>query len=314
MPNTVAGFKFARKNKYDEFYTPLNVIEKEITHYKDHLKNKTILCNCDDPDWSAFWTYFGLKFHEFGLKKLICTHFGKAGNLWDNVTEPAYKIEFTGEGNPNSVGKKPLSGMGDFRSDECIEILKEADIIITNPPFSLFREYIQQLMDYNKKFIIIGNMNAVTYKQIIPYFLNNELWVGASPHRIWFNVPHTFQITSSNVKYDENGKPLIQVGNACWFTNLSHKKRNQEIKCFAKYDPVEYPKYDNYDAIEVNNITKIPKDYNGKMGVPITFIFKHNPNQFKLLGTGRTISTTNGKGDLLVNGKGVYQRFIIQRV
>ena len=309
MPN-IKKMHSAKAQKYDEFFTPMNAIENEIYHYSKHLKGKTILCNCDDPERSNFWKHFKLKFKVYGLKKLISTHFIPKTDPSKN--ERSYKLEFDG----SEVIKTPLTQNGDFRNEECVELLKETDIVITNPPFSLFREYISQLMEHNKKFIVIGNMNAVTYKEIIPYILNNKIWMGVSPHRIWFNVPEKFEITTKNVRYDENKKPLVQVGGACWFTNLNHSIRTQEHICHKKYDPDMYPEYDNYKAIEVKNIKLIPKDFPGKMGVPITFIFKHNPDQFKIVGANNTVPKTkiidNKTDRFFINEKPIYTRLVIQ--
>ena len=252
----------AKTAKNDEFYTQLTDIEKELKHYKNHFKDKTIYCNCDDPQYSNFWKYFHLNFNHFGLKKLIATHF--------HETEPTYKIEYTGEDdNDCNIGViTNLKTNGDFRSSECIELLQEADIIVTNPPFSLFREYIAQLIDYDKKFIVIGNKNSITYKEFFPLLKNNQVWLGCT----------------SPKEFVQPDKSIKKFGNISWFTNLDIIKRHETLDLIEKYTPEKYPKYDNYDAINVNRVLDIPVDYNGIMGVPITFMDKHNPEQFEILG------------------------------
>jgi modification methylase ecoRI len=272
----------AKIAKNDEFYTQISDIEKEMKYYKHHFKDKVIYCNCDDPEWSEFWLYFKLNFGELGLKKLISTHYtGFTG-------EKAYKLEMT------KYGQEPvrtdLIENGDFASKECIEVLKEADIVVTNPPFSLFRDYIKLLMDYDKKFLIIGNMNAVTYKDVFPLFQNNKIWYGASISSgdRKFNVPNSYPLTAANCGIDENGKPYVRVKGVRWFTNLSFKKLNNKTMLWRRYyddngnhtaDALErYQKYDNYEAINVDKVADIPIDYYGIMGVPITFLDKYNPS------------------------------------
>lgn len=252
----------AKTAKNDEFYTQMTDIEKELKHYKEHFKDKTIFCNCDDPKQSNFWKYFHLNFNHFGLKKLIATHY--------HETEPTYKIEYTGEDDNNcEIGViTNLKTNGDFRSSECIELLKEADIIVTNPPFSLFREYIAQLIEYDKKFIVIGNKNSITYKEFFPLLKNNQVWLGHTS-------PKEFVQPDNSIK---------KFGNISWFTNLDIIKRHETLDLIEKYTPEKYPKYDNYDAINVNRVLDIPVDYDGVMGVPITFLDKHNPEQFEILG------------------------------
>ena len=305
MPNSYRDLHNARIRACDEFYTLLSVVENEIKHYKKHLKGKTILCNCDDPESSAFWKHFKLKYQDYGIRKLIATHYTPIEG------KTSYKLEFTQK---DGIVETPLKGNGDFRNLECIELLKEADIVITNPPFSLFREYIQQLMDFRKKFIIIGNLNAIAYKQIIPFFLKRKVWVGVSSAGYWFKVPDTLEKLTKNIRYDKEGSRMHWIPQACWFTNHEHAKTQQDLICYAEYKSENYPKYDNYDAIEVSRYKEIPTDYEGKMGVPMSFIFKHNPKQFKIIGTNRTVKTTNGKGDFYINGKCVYMRLVIQRI
>lgn len=301
----------AKSAKNDEFYTQLSDIEKELKHYKHHFKDKIVLCNCDDPTWSEFWRYFHLNFAELGLKKLISTHY--------NPSEPTYKFDYTG-GNDNdiSVGTKTmLLHNGDFRSDECVAILQEVDIVVTNPPFSLFREYVAQLMEYGKKFIIIGNLNAVTYKEIFPLLQNNQIWLGCRSlsRDMYFNVPEERRKWLVENKKEGSAYKIIdgvvmgRLASACWFTNLDISKKHEDLILWKNYKPEEYPKYDNYDAINVDRVDYIPCDYFGCMGVPITFLDKYNPTQFEII--------KFGKGDdnkyLCVNGKCPYFRIIIKR-
>ena len=262
----------AKQAKNDEFYTQLTDVEKELRHYKNHFKDKTIFCNCDDPTWSAFWEYFHLNFAELGLKKLISTHY--------DAKKKTYKLEYAG-GNDNdtTVGvKTDLLQNGDFRSEECIELLKEADIVVTNPPFSLFREYIEQLEKYNKKFIIIGNKNAITYKEFFPLLKENKVWIG-------YNSPSDFGTP--------NGDTKKLNGLTRWFTNLDIKKRHEDLILWQRYydddgNPIKgieekYPHYDNYNAINVDKVSDIPCDYYECIGVPITFLDKYNPDQFEIV-------------------------------
>ena len=246
----------AKAAKNDEFYTRLEDIEKELKHYTEHFKGKVVYCNCDDANRSNFFKYFSTNFQKLGLKKLITS------GLKDNGTG----IVAIQTGDDIDI----YDGNGDFRSEECIEFLKEADIVVTNPPFSLFREYVAQLMQYGKKFLILGSMNAITYKEIFPYIKNNELWLG---------------ITSVKDFIQPNGE-IKKFGNICWFTNLEHKKRNEELILYKSYNPTEYPKYENYDTIEVSKVAEIPMDYDGVCAVPISFLDKYCPNQFRIVGLG----------------------------
>ena len=243
----------AKTAKNDEFYTQLTDIEKELKHYKHHFKDKIIYCNCDNPKQSNFWKYFHLNFNHFGLKKLIATHY--------HETKPTYKIEYTGEDdNDCDIGVVTnLETNGDFRSLECIELLKDADIIVTNPPFSLFREYIAQLIEYDKKFIIMGNMNAVTYKEIFSLIKDDKLWYGLSitSGDRKFNVPDDYELKASGCGIDENGQKFIRVKGIRWFTNLDHVKRHEFLDLIEKYTPEKYPKYDNYMAWNVNKVSEI---------------------------------------------------------
>ena len=254
----------AKALKNDEFYTTLSAIEKEMSNYTDFFKGKVVYCNCDDARESNFFKYFSKNFEFLGLKKLITTGYKTEGKgvvlVYEGDKNGNHKVE------DDEIVVRQLEGSGDFRSEECIEFLKEADVVITNPPFSLFREYVKQLMDFNKKFIVLGNMNAITYKEIFPYIKNDELWLGVSPRGLDFILPDG---STSNV-------------NATWFTNIEHKKRNTPLDLYKRYSN-EYPKYDNYDAIEVGKTCDIPMDYDGVMGVPITFLDKYCPEQFEIL-------------------------------
>lgn len=278
---TNAKLHKAKQAKNDEFYTLLTDVSNELKHYKHHFKDKIVYCNCDDPTMSAFWKYFHLNFSALGLKKLISTHYDK--------TEPTYKMEYTG-GNDNDIEvgvKTPLEGNGDFRNQECLDLLDEADIVVTNPPFSLFREYVACLMEHKKKFLIIGNINAVTYKEFFPLLKEKKVWLGVNEkggtrkgNTMWFTVPDNY----SGKTIDVEGIPMVQVA-AWWFTNLDFAKRREKLILRKKYSPEEYPTYDNYDAINVNKVSEIPCDYYGVMGVPITFMSKYNPDQFEIIGT-----------------------------
>lgn len=320
----------AKNNKNDEFYTQLTDIEKELRHYKEYFKDKTVFCNCDDPRVSNFFHYFSYSFEHLGLKKLITTCYkNQQMDLFSmHNKESAISLMYEGDKNENKIpdieeiGIKELKRDGDFRSEECIELLKEADIVVTNPPFSLFREYLAQLMEYEKKFLIIGNYNAVTYKEVFPLIRDNKMWLGATldGRNVWFGIPDSYE------KYHkiEDGIKYAFVAGVVWFTNLFHKKRNEELILVKKYEgnEQEYPKYDNYDAIEVSRVVNIPKDYDGLMGVPITFLNKHNPEQFEIVWT----TDRGGDGMLehiklphtrydapVVNGKGLYKRILIRR-
>ncbi|MBQ4268325.1 MAG: adenine-specific methyltransferase EcoRI family protein, partial [Clostridia bacterium] len=271
------GLNHAITAKKDEFYTQLTDIEKEIIHYKELFHNKIVFCNCDDPEYSNFWKYFQLNFHYLGLKKLISTHY--------EIDKPSYKMEIVRNEKGVQIGipdfvKTPLKANGDFRSEECIEILKEADIVVTNPPFSLFREYVAQLVENEKKFVIIGNQNALTYKEVFPLIKENKVWLGCSIHSgdREFGVPDDYPLTAATYRIDETGKKFIRVKGVRWYTNLDYKERHEELFLYKNYNPEEYPNYDNYDAINVNKVQDIPCDYDGVMGVPITFMDKYNPS------------------------------------
>lgn len=308
----------ANKAKKDEFYTQLSDIENELKHYKDHFKGKVVLCNCDDPRVSNFFKYFSLNFEKLGLKKLITTCYKSSDmELFStNSDVRALCLEYCGDKNGNSVpdveeiGVRELKGDGDFRSKECIELLKEADIVVTNPPFSLFREYVAQLIEYDKKFLIIGPQNALTYKEIFKLIKDNKIWLGVP-----FNGGNAY-FTTSNVNTESYAKGvydketnLVKFRNCHWFTNLDLKRRHEELVLYKKYTPEEYPKYDNYDAININKTSDIPLDYDGVMGVPITFLDKYNPNQFEIV----KFRKGNDEKDLAINGKCPYFRILIKR-
>lgn len=270
----------AKKQKNDEFYTQISDIERELVHYKKHFSGKIVYCNCDDPRFSNFWNYFHLNFEHLGLKKLISTHY--------NIGFGTFKAVYCG-GNDSDVSVYDkydlVESNGDFRSNECIEILKESDIVVSNPPFSMFREYVAQLMKYEKKFLIIGNMNALTYKEIFPLFRDNKLWYGASIHSgdRKFGVPDSYPLDATGCGIEENGQRYIKVKGVRWFTNLDYPARHEKLILWKKYNPEEYPKYDNYDAINVNKYSEIPMDYGGVMGVPITFMDFYCPEQFEIV-------------------------------
>lgn len=321
----------AKAAKKDEFYTQLEDINNELRHYRDFFRGKTVLCNCDDPRVSNFFTYFAYNFEFLGLKKLITTCY-KNQNMElfsQNNSEKAVYLVYEGDKNGNhipdaeEIGIKPLKGDGDFRSKECIELLKEADVIVTNPPFSLFREYVAQLMDYDKKFLIIGNVNAITYKEIFPLIQENKLWMGYKYGDMAFRVPDYYESRETRFWQDENGQKWRSMGNICWFTNIDIKKRHEDLILYKTYKADEYPTYDNYDAINVNRTADIPFDYDGIMGVPVTFLDKYNPEQFEILGMSASAGYNpnivgipfKGEKDArpLINGKNTYARIFIKR-
>lgn len=317
----------AKANKKDEFYTQLTDIENELKHYKKHFKDKVVLCNCDDPRVSNFFRFFSLNFEKFGLKKLIATCYKSQDmDLFSqNDSEKAIYLEYDGDKNGNSmpdpeeIGIRHLKGDGDFRSKECIELLKQADIIVTNPPFSLFREYVAQLVEYDKKFVIVGHQNAITYKGIFPLIKENKLWLGygftgSAGHFI--NTQYEDYATAGDHK-----EGMIRVSGVHWFTNLDINKRHEDLDLYKIYSAEEFPKYDNYDAINVDVTKDIPKDYPGAMGVPITFMNKYNPEQFEIIGA----TESEGKGfsnglwleesqvsQPIINQNRVYKRIFIK--
>ena len=322
----------AKANKKDEFYTQLSDIEKELKHYKNHFKDKVVLCNCDDPRVSNFFHFFSYNFEKFGLKKLIATCYkSQDSDLFSqNNSERAIYLEYTGDKNGNNVpdvseiGIKHLQGDGDFRSKECIELLKQADIVVTNPPFSLFREYVAQLVEHKKKFVIIGNLNALTYRDIFKLIKEDKLWFGHSIHSgdREFRVPQDYPLNAAGSRVDEDGNKYIRVKGVRWFTNLDYTERHEDLLLYKTYNPEEYPTYDNYEAINVNVTKEIPMDYPGVMGVPITYIDKYNPDQFEILGMASSAGYNAeivgipfmGDKDArpLINGKNTYARVFIK--
>lgn len=316
MANHNHDLHTANKAKKDEFYTQLTDIEKEMRYYRKHFKGKTVLCNCDDPFESNFFKYFVLNFNRLGLKKLIATCYatspivGQQLSLFDVVgsdeeqRNKPYKAvvtkvyDVTGDGGVDMFDVAELfksheneltelQGDGDFRSEECLALLDEADIVVTNPPFSLFREYVATLMEHEKHFIIIGNVNAITYKEFFPLIRDNKVWIGASIHSgdRKFYVPDDYPLNASGCGIDEDGRRYIRVKGVRWYTNLDIKQRHEELILVKKYagHEGEYPTYDNYDAINVDKVKDIPYDFMGVMGVPITFLDKYNPDQFELV-------------------------------
>lgn len=350
----------AKKAKNDEFYTRMTDIEHELFHYRKHFKGKVVLCNCDDPFESNFFKYFALNFNPLGLKKLIATCYSGspiAGGEYqpslfdDDVDENtgrhrrAYKAvvnvfrDTTGDGgldmddirNLLDSGENELTelhgdgtyGAGDFRSRECLELLDEADIVVTNPPFSLFREYVATLMEHDKRFVIVGNQNAITYKEAFPLLRDDRLWLGYNKVKE-FVVPSADHPERGNIVTDGKGGLIAKFGNICWYTNLDIKKRHEDLLLYRRYkeDPSKYPHYDNYDAIEVSKVKDIPEDYWGVMGVPITFMDKYNPGQFDIIGCseseGRGFSNglrdpTSKTAQPTIDGRKVYKRLFIRR-
>ena len=334
----------AKKQKNDEFYTQLSDIENELHHYKNHFRGKVIFCNCDDPYESNFFKYFAMNFNSLGLKKLIATGYktspvmGKELNLFevDSQKSEPYAVYINEVTDINHDGRIDLEDVkillkekhntrrklrgdekypaGDFRSEECIKLLQQADVVVTNPPFSLIREYMKQLMDYKKDFLIIGNQNVITYKEIFPLIRNNQLWLGYKNGDMAFTVPDYYEPRATRYWQDVNGQKWRSMGNICWFTNLDIKKRHEKLDLYKEYNSEEYPKFDNYDAINVNKTAEIPYDYDGFMGVPITFLDKYNPEQFEIVSPFITsipgmIKNAGGK----INGKITYARILIKR-
>ena len=363
MANNNANLDKAGKAKKDEFYTQLVDIENELRYYKTFFKGKTVFCNCDDPYESNFVKYFAMNFNALGLNKLIATSFASSPIMHSQIgseevmgvsypKKKPYKIELTeilDENGDGAIGlddfeqtlrKRPpvfLKGDGDFRSPECVELLKQADIVVTNPPFSLFREYVAQLLEYKKQFIIIGNQNAITYKEIFPLFKNNRIWLGYG-FRGNVGFFHNTQY-EDYAKSSQHKAGMIRVSGVMWYTNIDIQKRHEELILFKRYSPEEYPTYDNYNAIEVSKTSEIPCDYDGVMGVPITFMDKYNPDQFEIVGMCENLDLYHlktriytpkecrdryyelfgkqGTYDLnaagVVNGVKVYQRILIRR-
>jgi hypothetical protein len=314
----------AKDSKDDEFYTKIEDIQKEIKHYRSQFKDKVVYCNCDDPRVSNFFHYFSYNFETLGLKKLIATCYKNQNiDLFStNKSEKAVYLEYTGDKNNNNIpdieeiGVIEMKGDGDFRSQESIELLKQADIVVTNPPFSLFREYVDQLMQYDKKFLIIGSQNAVTTKDIFRYVKENKLWIGYNTGDMEFNVPHYYEERETRFRKDEEGKKWRSLGNICWYTNLETTKRKDKLILYKEYNKEEYPTYQNYDAINVNKVAEIPNNYFGEIGVPITFIDKYNPKQFKIIGIDRVLveEKTGKVSRFRLNDKELYARIVITNI
>ena len=334
----------AKKQKNDEFYTMFADIERELRHYKGHFKDKVVYCNCDDPYESNFFKYFALSFDALGLKKLIATCYigspiaNTQLSLFDEesvenkTTRVPHKIEITEIPDMNQDGAVDLTdvelllasdrnhltrlkGDGDFRSKECIELLKQADIVVTNPPFSLFREYVAQLVEYDKKYLIVGTWNAISYKEIFKLIKENKLWIGINSNRNFsgFIVPKYYDLYGTEARVDEKGNRVVSSNNTCWFTNLDITKRHEELILYKQYNSEEYPKYDNYKAINVDATKDIPKNYIGAMGVPVTFLDKYNPTQFEIIGQMATTKVDEfNYGYPYVNGKKIYARILIK--
>ena len=308
-----ANLHAAKNAKNDEFYTQLSDVEKELKHYKEFFNGKKVLCNCNDDKWSAFFKYFSMNFEHLGLKQLVCVSYNENGK--------GKKYVYNGDLNNNrmvddwEVNVTELNGNGDFSSDECVELLKDCDVVVTNPPFSLFRDFVALLQQYEKKFLIIGNGNAVTYKEIFPLIKDNKMWIGCSKGiggQMCFIVQDDY-----DGKYVEeiNGQKIAQVNNAAWFTNIPHAKRNQPLDLYKKYKSEEYSKYDNYDAINVDKTSDIPMDWSGVIGVPITFLDKYCPTQFEIVGIANSARYIGSFPCLtIIDGKKIYNRILIRKL
>ena len=338
------------RNKQDEFYTNLQLIEDELKHYRHHFKGKRVLCNCDDPYESNFFKYFAMNFNALELKSLTATCyvtspvaqlelglFKDESNATPNSGESdkpekqSYKIVITEVGDENGDGRIDLTDVeflirnkknvlaklvdgGDFRNEECVALLDECDIVVTNPPFSLFREYISLLTEHNKQFLIIGNLNAVTYKEVLPLIMQNRMWLGYKSGHFWFKVPNNYEAKATDFKIDETGQKWRRMGNICWFTNLDIEKRHEKMLLWKKYTSEAYPTYDNYDAIDVSKTADIPCDYYGIMGVPITFMTQYNPEQFEILGDTRFHDGQDISNDInIIDGKIKFRRILVRR-
>jgi len=323
------SLRAAAASKKDEFYTQLPDIERELKHYTKHFENKTVLCNCDDPKVSNFFYYFSHNFEKLKLKKLITTCYKncEADLFSQHTDERGLYLEYDGDKNanrvpdPEEIGIHKLKGDGDFRSEESVKLLKQADIVVTNPPFSLFREYVEQLMKYKKKFIIIGNQNAIAYKEIFKLFKEGKIWLGPSIHSgdREFGVPEYYPLNAAGTRVDSNGNRYVRVKGVRWFTNLDYKERHEDLILYKSYTKAVYPKFDHYDAINVNKTRDIPMDYRGAMGVPLTFLDKFSPEQFEIIdGLNRysildgPTDETRGKYLAQVNGKATYIRVVIR--
>lgn len=343
---TNSNLHMSRTGKTDEFYTQLSTIEEELRHYRHHFKDKIVLCNCDDPYESNFFKYFALNFNVLGLKKLITTCYATSPIMYtqmsffseqeiaytDKEGKKPYKIEITevkDETGNDTIdlsdveyllknGENVLSlleGDGDFRSEECTALLHECDIVVTNPPFSLMKEYIPLVAELDKKFLVLGNMNHVTFKEIFHYFKDNKMWLGNNAGHFWFKVPEYYEVKKTDFKIDENGEKWRRLGNICWFTNLDIEKRHQPLELYKKYTPDKYPQYDTYDAIHVDYYNEIPCDTDKILGVPITYLAYHCDDQFEILGKfdGGSVSNELDLAKPVLNGKAKYKRIAIRK-
>lgn len=320
-----SNLHMSRAGKTDEFYTQLSTVEDELRHYREYFKGKIIFCNADDPAvgedgqdhygdglggyTSNFFRYFQLNFQQLGIKKLITTHY--------EADKPSYKFEIVSADKGDQIGlpdyvKTPLEGSGDFRSPECLELLDECDIVVTNPPFSLMKEYLPLMVNSGKQFLILGNTNHATIKEIFPYFLNNKCWLGYNSGHFWFRVPDYYEIKQTDFKIDEAGHKWRRMGNICWFTNMDIPKRHQPLDLYKRYTSSEYPSFDEFEGINVDKTTDIPCDYTGIIGVPISYLGYHCPEQFRIIGLD-SLNGWLGHGPL-VNGKVKYRRLLIQRI
>lgn len=323
-----SNLHMSKAGKTDEFYTQLSTIEDELRHYRKYFKDKIIFCNADDPAigedgqdhfgdglggyTSNFFRYFQLNFQQLGIKKLITTHY--------EADKPSYKFEIVSTDNADQIGlpdyvKTPLTGDGDFRSPECLELLEESDIVVTNPPFSLMKEYLPLLINSGKHFLVLGNMNHAMYAEIFPYILRKKVWLGHNSGHFWFIVPDYYEEKKTDFKINSDGRKLRRMGNICWFTNMDIEKRHISLieDLYKEYTPEEYPQYDNINAIHVEKVEQIPVDYAGMMGVPITFLDKHNSDEFDIV--GELNNGSDNEFDLvkpLLNGKYVYKRIAIK--
>lgn len=328
MANT--NLQVSRSQKTDEFYTQLSTIEDELKHYKKYFKDKIVFCNADDPAGgedgsdhfgdgqggytSNFFRYFKLNFKQLGLKKLIATHY--------DPQKPTYKLEISQDLNHDGkiddldIVKTPLKQNGDFRSPECLELLTQCDIVVTNPPFSLMKEYLPMIMLSGKQFLILGNMNHITFKEIFHYFKREKMWLGYNSGHFWFKVPDYYENKKTDFKIDETGQKWRRMGNICWFTNMDIEKRHEPLDLFKKYSKEYYPAYDSYDAIDIAKTIEIPEDYFGIMGVPITYLAYHCPEQFEILGKfdGGSESNELDLAKPVINGKQKYKRIAIRRI
>lgn len=319
----------SRSARADEFYTQLSTVEDECQHYRHHFKDKVIFCNADDPAigddgtdhfgdgeggyTSNFFRYFMLNFARLGIKKLIATHY--------HPDKATYKLELTGDATGDGVitdldiVKTPLQGNGDFRSPECMELLSQCDIVVTNPPFSLMKEYLPTLMSSGKHFLVLGNINHVQYKELFPYFMDGECWLGYNAGHFWFRVPDGYEPKATDYRQDLDGQKWRRMGNICWFTNMDIEKRHHPLDLFKRYSPDEYPAYDTYDAIECGRTSDIPMDYFGVIGVPGSYMAYHCPEQFEIVGEfNHGIDGDFDLAEPIIDGKLIYKRVAIRRI